>query len=61
MKRLWGFILATVMGAFMVVFLLATAVAFVPILFLFAGFWWACPMTWESEFDHESRRLLKGK
>lgn len=60
MKPLLGYMLATLLGAFVIVVLLATALAFVPVLFLFAGFWFARPMTWESEFEHETRRLLKG-
>lgn len=66
MNRDWlmrgaGYILAAFGALIVIVFLLIGALAFTPILILFAGFWWACPMSWESEFEHETKRLLKGK
>lgn len=64
MNRDWlmrgaGYILATVGVLFGVVVIAVAAVGFLPLL-AFGLFWNACPMTWESEFDAEAKRLLKG-
>ena len=51
--------MAGFMGLAGIIVIALAAVGFLPLL-AFSLFWFAKPMTWESEFDADPKRLLKG-
>lgn len=63
MNRDWvmrgaGYILSAVGVLFGIIVVAVAAVGFIPLL-IFGLFWNAGPMTWESEFEYDTKRLLK--
>ena len=58
-KRIVGYVTAGLMGLAGIIIIALAAVGFLPLL-AFSLLWFAKPMTWESEFDADTKRLLKG-